>query len=276
MMSTEQDRVQTGGGPEEAVSESASGSSADTASETAEDPLLATAADYDEIYQYVQAETEYWNNSSYGAEESALDGAGSADSSSASSYDAAAASGARNTSGTASGTEYSDTNVREEGVGEGDIVKTDGKNIYIVSGEQIHIVGTDKAEMEHLAQIEVEEGGYPSEVYAQDGTLVVVYTKTEYNDGETGYDGYYRQYTCADIYDVSSPEDPEKIGAISQSGYFNTMRIRDGYVYILSSFYADSAAARDDQAAYIPEVQENSLRRTASICLRAGWGAAIR
>ena len=188
-------------------------------------------------------------------EESALDGAGSADSSSAPSYDAAAASGARNTSGAASGAEYSDTNVREEGVGEGDIVKTDGKNIYIVSGAQIHIVGTDKAEMEHLAQIEVEEGGDLSEVYAQDGALVVVYTKTEYNDGETGYDGYYRQYTCADIYDVSSPEDPEKIGAISQSGYFNTMRIRDGYVYILSSFYADSAAARDDQAAYIPEVQ---------------------
>src|SRR5699024_6279951 len=124
--------------------ESASGSSADTASETAEDPLLATAEDYDEIYKYVQAETEYWNDSSYGVEESALDGAGSADSSSAPSYDAAAASGARNTSGAASGAEYSDTNVREEGVGEGDIVKTDGKNIYIVSGAQIHIVGTDK------------------------------------------------------------------------------------------------------------------------------------
>lgn len=255
MMLTEQGREQTGGGPEESVSESASGSSADTASETARESLLATAEDYDEIYQYVQAETEYWNDSSYGVEESALDGAGSADSSSAPSYDAAAASGARNTSGAASGAEYSDTNVREEGVGEGDIVKTDGKNIYIVSGAQIHIVGTDKAEMEHLAQIEVEEGGDLSEVYAQDGALVVVYTKTEYNDGETGYDGYYRQYTCADIYDVSSPEDPEKIGAISQSGYFNTMRIRDGYVYILSSFYADSAAARDDQAAYIPEVQ---------------------
>lgn len=255
MMLTEQGREQTGGGPEEAVSESASGSSADTASETARESLLATAEDYDEIYKYVQAETEYWNDSSYGVEESALDGAGSADSSSAPSYDAAAASGARNTSGAASGAEYSDTNVREEGVGEGDIVKTDGKNIYIVSGAQIHIVGTDKAEMEHLAQIEVEEGGDLSEVYAQDGALVVVYTKTEYNDGETGYDGYYRQYTCADIYDVSSPEDPEKIGAISQSGYFNTMRIRDGYVYILSSFYADSAAARDDQAAYIPEVQ---------------------
>lgn len=255
MMLTEQGREQTGGGSEESVSESASGSSADTASETARESLLATAEDYDEIYQYVQAETEYWNDSSYGVEESALDGAGSADSSSAPSYDAAAASGARNTSGAASGAEYSDTNVREEGVGEGDIVKTDGKNIYIVSGAQIHIVGTDKAEMEHLAQIEVEEGGDLSEVYAQDGALVVVYTKTEYNDGETGYDGYYRQYTCADIYDVSSPEDPEKIGAISQSGYFNTMRIRDGYVYILSSFYADSAAARDDQAAYIPEVQ---------------------
>ena len=33
------------------------------------------------------------------------------------------------------------------------------------------------------------------------------------------------------------------------------MRIRGGYVYLLSSFYADTGAARGDQSAYIPEVQ---------------------
>ena len=145
--------------------------------------------------------------------------------------------------------------MREEGVGEGDIVKTDGKNLYVVNGEKINIVGAGSTEMELLAQIEPEEGSYPSEVYAQDGYLAVVYTKSEYSDGTNGYDGYYRDYTCADVYDVSNPEEPEKIGGITQSGYFNTMRIRGGYVYLLSSFYADTGAARGNQPAYIPEVQ---------------------
>lgn len=258
MLITEQGRERAGTGTEETASEATADSSADAASEISQEPLLATAEDYDEIYKYVQAERDYWDDTSYGVAESALDSVSNTDGSAASSasgYGSAADSGTKSAAENASGADYSDTNVREEGVGEGDIVKTDGKNLYIVSGEQIHIVGTGTGEMEHLARIEVEEGGYPSEVYAQDGTLAVVYTKTEYEDGENGYDGRYREYTCADIYNVSSPENPEKIGEISQSGYFNTMRIRDGYVYILSNFTADSAAARSDQAAYIPEAQ---------------------
>ena len=217
-----------------------------------ETDLLATAEDYDEIYEYIQAEREYWEDAASATEESTADSStGSAE---ARSFDSAGAN-AESISNTASGKEYSDTNVREEGVGEGDIVKTDGKNLYVVNGEKINIVGAGSTEMELLVQIEPEEGSYPSEVYAQDGYLAVVYTKSEYSDGTNGYDGYYRDYTCADVYDVSNPEEPEKIGGITQSGYFNTMRIRGGYVYLLSSFYADTGAARGNQPAYIPEVQ---------------------
>ena len=231
------------------------GSGTDESSVTAgisETVLLATAEDYDEIYEYIQAEREYWEDAASATEESTADSStGSAE---ARSFDSAGAN-AESISNTASGKEYSDTNVREEGVGEGDIVKTDGKNLYVVNGEKINIVGAGSTEMELLAQIEPEEGSYPSEVYAQDGYLAVVYTKSEYSDGTNGYDGYYRDYTCADVYDVSNPEEPEKIGGITQSGYFNTMRIRGGYVYLLSSFYADTGAARGNQPAYIPEVQ---------------------
>ncbi len=231
------------------------GSDTDESSVTAgisETDLLATAEDYDEIYEYIQAEREYWEDAASATEESTADSStGSAE---ARSFDSAGAN-AESISNTASGKEYSDTNVREEGVGEGDIVKTDGKNLYVVNGEEINIVGAGSTEMELLAQIEPKEGSYPSEVYAQDGYLAVVYTKSEYSDGTNGYDGYYRDYTCADVYDVSNPEEPEKIGGITQSGYFNTMRIRGGYVYLLSSFYADTGAARGNQPAYIPEVQ---------------------
>ena len=37
------------------------------------------------------------------------------------------------------------------------------------------------------------------------------------------------------------------------------MRVRDGYVYVISNFYADAAAPRADTAAYIPEVQGSTM-----------------
>ena len=48
-------------------------------------------------------------------------------------------------------------------VGEADIVKTDGDNIYLVNGETIEIVDITSDEMEHLAQIEMDEDCYVTE-----------------------------------------------------------------------------------------------------------------
>ena len=160
------------------------------------------------------------------------------------------------------GNGYSDTNVREEGVGEADIVKTDGKRLYIAVGQKVEIVGIESTDMEELSEIRLEDDSYVSELYAQNDRLIVLYTRTEYNDGETGDDGFYSDYTCADVYDISDGTNPEKLGTISQSGYYNTMRVRDGYAYVISFFYPNTAAARSDTWAYIPEVQGG--RRTGS------------
>ena len=58
---------------------------------------------------------------------------------------------------------------------------------------------------------------------------------------------------------MSNPAEPALLGGISQSGYYNTMRVKDGYIYLLSSYYADTGAAQDDVAAYIPEVQDQMI-----------------
>ena len=39
------------------------------------------------------------------------------------------------------GVGYSDTNIRQDGVGEGDIAKTDGERLYILNNQTIEIVG---------------------------------------------------------------------------------------------------------------------------------------
>lgn len=201
--------------------------------------VIASAEDYDQIYEYIQREQQETEKQTrqYGSgtvEESAAD----------------AAQGAENSGA------YSDTNVRSEGVGEADIVKTDGENLYILNGQKVEIVGIASVHMEERSEIRVEDNCYVGEIYADGGYLAVMYTRTEYNDEESGY---YREYTCTDVYDVSDPYAPEKVGTVSQSGAYNTMRARGGYLYVLSNFYADSAAPRSNVGAYIPAVQGSSM-----------------
>ena len=240
------------------LSDSAAGAPSDSG---VEESLIASAESYDEIYKYIQAEREQSETdagifSRFGIlEESASTADSAADS---------AASGSALNSGSAasagdSGNSYSDTNVREEGVGEADIVKTDGSSLYIVNSQAVEIVGIESAEMEELAEIRMADDCYIKELYVQDDSLVIMYTRTEPSVDEDGYYNNYRDYTNALVYDISDRTNPVKMGNISQSGYYNTMRVRDGYVYVISNFYADAAAPRADTAAYIPEVQGSTM-----------------
>ena len=227
--------------------ESADAGAAELSAEQADE--LTTAEDYNEIYGYIQDQREAEEkmaatHSDGGFFDAVEDSAASQESSSA------AATGTSGKSGS-----YSDTNVRTEGVGEADIVKTDGENIYLVNGETVEIVDIASDEMEHLAQIEMEEDCYVTELYAADERLLILYTREEYDDGKTGYDGTYRQYTCTDVYDISDPADPEKISTLSQSGYYNTMRVKDGYAYVLSDYSLPYDISRPEPRTYIPEVQ---------------------
>ncbi|PWJ49123.1 beta-propeller domain-containing protein [Faecalicatena contorta] len=245
--------------------------SADNASDAGEessapvssgDRVIASAKSYDEVYQYIEAERksqEQYNSETYVTESSRDEGAGTpgtGNTERAAQESKADSSATNDVSGNGS---YSDTNIREEGVGEGDIVKTDGKNLYILNGQRIQIVSIEKQEMKQMATIRLEDDQYISEVYVKDEKLILVYTKTEYEDGKEGYGGTYKQYTVAETYDVSDTSKPKSIGKITQSGSFYTMRVSGDDVYILSNFYADTAAGRTDIGAYIPQVQGKEI-----------------
>ena len=211
---------------------------------------IVSAKDYDQIYEYIQAEQErqekqarmYSSGTMNGVEESAADSGSSGGSVSYSGADGG----------------YSDTNVREEGVGEADRVKTDGENLYILNGKKVEIVGIASDEMKELAAVTVDKDSNVRELYVEGDRMAVMYTRSEYTE-EDGYEMWIREYTCADVYDISDASAPVKLNTISQSGFYNTMRVKDGYAYVLSSFHADAAAPRADIGAYIPEVQGSTL-----------------
>lgn len=215
---------------------------------------IKTAKNYDEIYEYIAEQQKAYESAaeSYVTEDADTGmSAGGADM--AKMEDLAAAT-ADESAALESGADYSDTNVREEGVGEPDIVKTDGKRIYTVSGQRVQIVDIQKEMMKHLGTVRLDEECYISEIFIKDDRLVVVYTRTDFKNSEGQYGGY-QEYTVAETFDVSRPEKPKSIGKITQSGAYNNMRVVGDYVYLLSNFYADTYSARTDRDLYIPSVQ---------------------
>ena len=265
-------------------------SEAGNAGETAEgettesETKIASAADYDQIYDYIQAELKYQekqakkqarmysDGTASGVEEIAsadsavMDGTASgveeiasADSAvmdSGAAQNAAAYSGADG--GSTPGGGYSDTNVREESVGEADVVKTDGSCLYVMSGNRVEIVDIASEEMEEIAAVTVDPDSYIRELYVEGSRMAVFYTQSKYTQ-EDGIEVRSREFACTDVYDISDPSAPVKLNTFSQSGAYNTMRVKDGYAYVISSFYPDTASPRSDVGAYVPSVQGGTL-----------------
>lgn len=207
---------------------------------------IATAKDYDEIYDWINTKLEQdqiIQAKSYGMVEYAMEDSASTESSLA----------------VATGSSYSDTNVREEGVGEADIIKTDGDYIYILNGDKISIVGIASEEMDALGEIQLESDSYYAEMYVKDDRLIAFYTKNIYEDRNDGLGEYYHQETVAEIFDVSDPSESKKVTKISQSGNYNSVRIVGDYVYLFSDFYADISFGKSAVAAYIPEIQGEKI-----------------
>ncbi len=99
-----------------------------------------------------------------------------------------------------SATTYSQTNTQVKGVDEADIVKNDGKNLYVLHGRAFKVINAWPADtLKEMASIDVE--GQPSEMFVADGKVVVysqvngakvfqaagVKPKTQYSDYGYGY-----------------------------------------------------------------------------------------
>lgn len=150
--------------------------------------------------------------------------------------------------------DYSDTNVQVAGVQEGDIIKTNGDYIYIISGNKVNIIKADEGKTQKVGQIEyAEEDGksvYPFAIYLYGSKLIVL--KSMHERLSSGY--YYSRYyygsdVCADFYDVSDPSAPVKKHSFSQNGNYVSSRLVGGKLLFLSNCYV----YRKDVVASKPE-----------------------
>lgn len=253
-------------------SDSATSSTKDSSSigtssgKLASSDTLETATDYDEVYTYLQSyqdelDSLYATDSTDSgivmySNETADSGART-DSSSSSSDSATASTRAVDTS-------FSDTNVRTEGVGEADIVKTDGNYLYTLkaNSKEISIVDIRSDQMKVVSSISLNENFQASEFYLSDQKLFVLgnmqNTQVD-SDSKTLYRG---SCTRIQTYDLTDINNPKSIGTVDQSGYYLTSRFKDGYLYVFSDYYIYNAITKKDYPSYVPLVGDNLLKQS--------------
>ena len=128
-------------------------------------------------------------------------------------------------------TDMSQTNIQVDGVDEGDIVKSDGNYFYIVRTNQsasVKIVKRTEEAMTEVGQIYLDFTKI-QEMYLSNGKLTVIASRVDNESGNAA-----SNMTGIEVYDVSEPENPEKITSYIVSGTLETSRYVDHILYVFS------------------------------------------
>lgn len=232
----------------------------DTATDQAESSDIQTAKSYDQIYEYLQANQD----DQYGIDDGMLEQSAVAESAEDSTSMKSTASADRSVAqnGKASGeASYSETNVRQDGVDEADVVKTDGRYLYTLkdNGSSVSIVDTVNGKLKEAASVRVEEDDRIREFYVSDGHLILI---SEFNqEREDGAWTYASTDTRIITYDITDPEKPGKAGEVTQSGSYTSSRLTDGHLYLFTQYSVDvtSGITPKDKKDYIPYVNQQML-----------------
>ena len=145
--------------------------------------------------------------------------------------------------------DYSKTNTRTEGVDEADIVKTDGKYIYVLKNRYgsmpgIKIIKADKGKMEAVSSriaLDLKKDGIE---YSYNNIMLEGNTLVVFADGNMYYSGKYKynrlikkSITKILFYDITNPEKPVFKAKHTQEGSVGNTRMKDGIIYTFSHSY---------------------------------------
>ncbi len=161
--------------------------------------------------------------------------------------------------------DYSETNVQVAGVDEADIIKTDGKYIYYLAGNQLVIAEAAGKDTKLLSSEPYADSegfwGYSSELYVSGDRLMIIMQGTQLvwaraADGGTYQDN--RAQTRSAVYDISDRAKPRLVTTLGQSGHYVSSRMADGYVYVITSQYM-YGIVRDEPATFVPTLERDGV-----------------
>ncbi|MGI5891683.1 MAG: beta-propeller domain-containing protein [Bacillota bacterium] len=141
---------------------------------------------------------------------------------------------------------YAETNVQVAGIDEADIIKTDGKYIYLCASNAIRIVRADANHLSEAATIRLPLTKYVNEIYVDGNRLVILGTKTESGNGNRPFEEaisskimpeYHKSFSFMDIYDISNAEKPVFLKSHEMQGSYQSSRKNNDIVYMITSSY---------------------------------------
>lgn len=163
---------------------------------------------------------------------------------------------------------YTGTNVQVSGVDEGDIIKNDGRYIYLISGggryePRVKIFDTETMETVYNGKIDSQNDDITiQELYVSGDTMTVIYTV--YEKPETGRVAYSYLYvdstTYIELYDITDRNAPKKISTTSQDGSFRNSRMIGSVLYTLSNYYVNGENEEQIKENAIPRVAGEEIR----------------
>lgn len=171
---------------------------------------------------------------------------------------------------------YGTTNIQEDGVDEGDIIKTDGEYLYIANADHssVSIVKADGGEMKISSEITVDDKCSVSELYISGNHLIIIGTVSESNTFIG--DMLYKYETCCmilqgdtfvKIYDISNRTAPKLVTEYSQQGNYSNSRMLDGKIICISTYNVD-ISDKNYRKNCIPEITVNgAAEKIAADCI---------
>ncbi len=161
--------------------------------------------------------------------------------------------------------DYSKTNTQVEGIDEGDIVKTDGKYIYVLKkSKELLILSADGKNTKIIASLGIEKTLKNTETkitrYAQEmylcGNYLAVLMDYDWNDNYR-----YHDFTVMELYDVSDPATPKLVTTLGQEGNKTADRMIGDTLYLLTNYavgdYTLRQVTQDYVDAYIPHLYKD-------------------
>lgn len=183
------------------------------------------------------------------------------------------------------------TNTQVAGIDEGDIVKSDGRTLFIVSDREVVLVDAAGKATSELARIDTTKGpaapksdgdtyvvqGPVVDLMLHGSTLVVLVTEYTPRMSElpastaTTYVPFDAAMTKALLYDVSNPGSPKFLTSLGQSGAYLTSRLTGGLLYLVTEYILTDSGSidPDDPTTFVPLVGDGATRSTvdAADCL---------
>jgi len=244
------------------------GSTAEQKEEILPEKTIPTAENYEEIFTYLEAEMEESGKDkgarAFAFVENLFEGGAVTEDSAESAAGVPDMAVEKSLTAETTEADYSTTNVRQEGVDEADVVKTDGRYLYVLRNDnhKISIVDTENG-LEETYCIDMDAEQLVQELYflPAEKKLIVITLCSVYGEeikGDSVYAGarmvWDPSITQVITYDVSDAKNPKEIGKVEQTGNYSSSRLSDNHVYLFTSYYAGGDIRKDEPELYIPSV----------------------